>query len=432
VNRVVRRSAGIFAEQFQVLTVLRFPAYRFFWIAIFVQVAGQMAARFTIGWLAFHLTGSPLYLGYVALFQAVPLFTLGMVGGLVADRFDQRKILVVTQGVAAAVVVALAVLGLRDQLAIWHLLVASIFLGAVQAFDNPSRLSLYPYLLPDRTHLPHAVASIAIIFQMNQMISPAIAGFLIASFGAHYTLFLTAVAISVMGGMVTLLHVDQPVRGRGVNPIRDLTAGARYIWGHTGLRTLMTLNFTAAFFGMGYVLMLPAFAGDIYHVDARGLGFLSSAGGLGAFFGIVVTPRLIRRYPAGLVLAGSVVSLGLSIAVFAAVPWFYAGLVLMVWVGLSGFAYLTSADTAIQAVVPDHLRGRVMALLLLRWSFVPFGTAVMGALADRFALQTVVAGGGLLAVLSSVVAVGISREFRALSLDSVTHEEPKPAPGESV
>ncbi|MEE8518373.1 MAG: MFS transporter [Dehalococcoidia bacterium] len=416
-NRVVRRSVGVFAEQFEVLSVLRLPAYRFFWTAIFIQVAGQMAARFTIGWLAFDLTGSPLYLGYIALFQAVPLLAFGLVGGLVADRFDQRRVLVVTQGVAAAVIIALAVLGLRDELEIWHLLVASIFLGAVQAFDNPSRLSIYPYLLPDRTHLPNAVASIAVIFQMNQMFSPAIAGFLIASVGAHYGLFLTAVAIGAMGGMVTLLRFDQPVRGRGGSPLRNLVAGAQYIWGQTGLRTLMILNFAGGFFGMGYVLLLPAFAGEVFEVDARGLGILSSAGGVGAFFGIVLTPKLMNRYPPGLVLAGSVVSLGLSVAVFSSVPWFYVALPLMVWVGLSGFAYLTSADTIIQATVPDELRGRVMALLLMRWSFVPFGAFAMGALADRFALQPVVAGGGILAVVTGLLAAGISREFRALRLE---------------
>ena len=193
----------------------------------------------------------------------------------------------------------------------------------------------------------------------------------------------------------------------------------------------MILNFAGGFFGMGYVLLLPAFAGEVFEVDARGLGILSSAGGVGAFFGIVLTPKLMNRCPPGLVLAGSVVSLGLSVAVFSSVPWFYVALPLMVWVGLSGFAYLTSADTIIQARVPNELRGRVMALLLMRWSFVPFGAFAMGALADRFALQPVVAGGGILAVITGLLAAGISREFRALRLEEApaqsTETEARPA-----
>ena len=429
---IAKQSAGILADQFQVLSVLQFPAFRFFWIAVFIQVAGQLSVRFIIGWLAFDLTGSTLYLGYVALGQAVPVITFGLIGGLMADRFDQRKVLVVTQALSAAIIAALATLGIMGKLGIEHLLVAAVLLGSLQAFDNPSRLSLFPHLLPDRSHLPRAVTAIAVIFQMNQLVSPAVAGFLIASIGAHVSLYVTAVAIATMGAMVMMLPIGQVARRSEGNPVANLVAGVQYVWGLPGLRMVMALNFGAAFFALGHVLMLPAFAAAVFEVDSRGLGFLGSAAGLGAFFGIIVTPKLIRRYSAGIVTAGTVISLGLSVMAFSSVPWYPIALTLMVWVGLSAYAYLTGIDIIIQTLVPDELRGRVMALLLMRWSFVPFGATLMGVLANRFDLQLVVGGSAFVAFLCGLVAIGVSREFRALRVGGPQGNEPQAAPAASA
>jgi MFS family permease len=370
-------------------------------------------------------------LGYVALFQAIPAIPLSILGGVAADRLDRRRVLMATQTLAALVIGFLGALALTGQIAYWHLLGASFLLGAAQAFDNPSRISLYPGLLPDRSHLPAAVASVAVIFQMNQMVAPAVAGYIIAYLGVSSSFFAAAVAVGVMGALIGLLQ-DRREGGRPPgDPLKNLAEGGRYLWTSPVYRAVMGLNFLAAFFGMSYALLLPAVAGEVLHVGAGGLGLLTSASGVGALGGIVMTPRLMNRLPAGRVLTGSVAGLGMALLAFAFTSWFPLALAVMVLLGATSYSYLTSIDIIVQTTVPDQLRGRVIAVLLMRWSLVPFGAALLGAVADVVGVPLALGGGALLTVLCSLAVAAASPALRTLPA-LAPWEAARPAPAAST
>ncbi len=396
-------------------SVLRFRDFRIFWSALLVQVAGHTMMRFTIGWLAFHLTGSPLFLGIVALASALPSIIMRLAGGVYADRLDQRYIIVYAQAVSAVILGGLAFLTITGRVEIWHLMAASFLSGAAQSFDDPSRSSLYPHLLPDRSHLVDAVPLISIAWRMNQLLAPVGAGFLIAfagggeQEGAGFSFAVSAAAFLAMVMAIPLLRVRAIQRARAGSPLQSLVEGIHFVSRDEVFRVLVITNCFIALFGVGYIMMLPVFAVEVFDVDAVGLGILASVGGIGAMGGVLLPSVLMRRYAAGKVIIGAMLGFGGFLLAFAISPWFLVSLFLMGALGISSFVLLTAIEITVQMVVPDQLRGRVMSLMGLRFSLISVGAFLMGGVAEFTDVRLAVGGGALLIMLYAVV-VGLSNQ----------------------
>ena len=407
-------------HQLQIFSVLRFRDFRLFWSVLLVQVAGHMMMRFTFGWLAFHLTGSPLSLGYVALATAIPGILMRLAGGVFADRVDQRYVIVATQIISAVVIGGLAFLTVTGSVELWHLIAASFLSGAVQSFDDPSRSSLFPHLLPDRSHLVNAVPMFSIIWRVNQMVAPAMAGFLIAyaatgeNEGAGPAFAVSAATFVVMAMVMPLLRVRGVQRARSGNALQSLAEGTQYVWRHDLFRVLVITNCFIAVFGVGFIMMLPVFAEEVFHVDATGLGILTSAGGVGSLGGVILTPILMRRFAEGKVIIGMMLAFGGFLLAFAVTPWFYVAMFLVGVLGLTSYAFLTAMEITVQTMVPDQLRGRVMSLMGLRFSLISLGTFLMGVVANFTDVRWAVGGGAVLIVVYAVI-IGLSnRAIRSI------------------
>ena len=372
--------------------------------------------RFTLGWLAFHITGSPLSLGYVALFQAIPTIALTMVGGVLADQRDKRQVIIATQVVATLVAGTLAFLTITDRVELWHLIVTSFLIGATQSLEGPSRVSLYPQLLPDRSQLPNAVTVVSGVWQFSNVGAPTIGGFVIAYAGAGNSLVLSALAFVVMAVTIRLVRVARVQQPASTNPLETLLEGARYCWRENLVRVLIGLGFFSGLFAFSFPLLLPIFAEDILHVDARGLGILAAAAGVGSVAGTFGTPMLAHRFHVGNLIVVELVLMSGFLVAFAFSSWYLVSVALMVPIGFMGYSNVTLIAILIQTVVPDELRGRVMGVQSLRWTLMPLGAAVL-AIASNFigAPLALAVGAILVGVIAAMVGIA-STHLRRLQM----------------
>jgi len=206
---------------------LHYPAYRAFWLGLLASVSGFQMLRFGQFWLVYQLTGSPLPLGYVGLAHGVPAICLNLFGGVFADKFDQRRLIMLTQSLTASLIFVLATLTLLDAVHIWHVLVIAFCAGAVESFDQPARQSLYPHLI-DRQVMVSAVALNSCIWQGTRIIIPAVAGGMIAWAGTAVAFYLAGLGFVTMAAVMYSLQVPRitrPARGSAAQHILD--AGSR-------------------------------------------------------------------------------------------------------------------------------------------------------------------------------------------------------------
>lgn len=385
---------------------LRYRDFRIFWLGLVAQVTGQQMTMVTLGWLAFDLTQSPLALGFINLVTAVPRIIVNMAGGVLADRFDPRTLITVAQTISLVMLVTVAVLALTDRAAVWNLAVAALVIGLVQSFDEPSRASLFPRLLPDRSLIPLAVPLTSVAWSATRIVAPSIAGFVIAASGAGPSFLLSAAGAGAMAAAMRLVHPQQAAAGKHGTMLGDLKAGAAYVWGHSVFRPLILLAIAASVFGQGYMLTFPVFQVEVYDVGARELGLMYSSTGVGAMAGLFVYSRYFRQRGAGHVLLGSGGLFGATIVAFALAPWFEVALVLLFLSGTFGVVQITTGQVILQMLVEDRLRGRVMALYGVHWGLLPVGGALMNAIAQGTGAPIALAGaGGILLVVAVTLAL---------------------------
>ena len=397
------RLFGGFVEFF---AALRYRDFRLFWIGLVAQVTGQQMTIVTLGWLAYDLTQSALALGLINLVSAAPRIVVNLAGGVLADRFDPRTLVVAAQTTAVAVLVALAVLAVTDQAVVWHLAAAAVMIGLVQSFDEPARASFFPRLLPDRSLIPIAVPLTSVAWSSTRIVAPSIAGFVIAAAGAGPSFFVAAAGAAAMAAVMRMVHPQQAAVGRHGTMLGDLKAGAAYVWAHPVFRPLLLLALACSAFGQGYMMTFPVFQVEVYDVSPRELGFMYSSAGVGAMVGLFVYSRYFKQRGAGLVLLGSAGSFGAMLVAFALTPWFEAALVLLFLSGAVGVMQITTGQVILQTLVEDSLRGRVMALYGVHWALLPVGGAMMNSLAERTGAPTAVAAGGaVLVAVTLAIAV---------------------------
>ena len=393
-------------RQFHALSVLQYKGFRLFWSGLMLQIAGHTMMQVTVGWLAFNLTGSALDLGYVTLALAVPSVSLTAVGGVFADRWDPRRIIAIIQAVAAVMVTTLAVLSITDRMELWHLIVGAFVTGSVIAFDQPSQQALFPRLLPDRRQLANAVPLIGVAWDFNRIISPAIAGFLIHAGGAGTSFLVSVAGFSAMVVMVQLVRPRKAERIHAGNVFQNLREGVSYIRRHQTFRILVSLAYLNSFLGMSYIPLLPIFAVDVLHVDARGLGFLASAGGVGAIAGGLFAPRMLGRFRAGRLLTVGTLLFGAALTGFAFSTSFPLSMALIAVEAAASTLVFVVIEIVLQMLVPDQLRGRVMGIMTIVWSMPALGAAVIAPIAN-FTSPSIALGGAAVLMTLNVLAIRI-------------------------
>lgn len=373
------------------LLALSVRNFRLYWLALITQVIGQQMFAFTLGWLAFEITGSQAQLGFIHLCGFVPQFVLTLLGGVLADRIDARKLIGIAQINAALAMGLVGVTALLGMAQLWHLALGAFLWGLSAAIDEPARASFFPRLLP-RPLLRSAVPLISMAFGGSRVIAPSFAGFLIAAAGAPVTFLLSAAAVCTM---IAVLLVVRPAPGEARTHgslLDSFTDNLRYIRANEVFARVIVVALLHATLAMGFIHVLPVFA-KLLQVDSRGLGLLASAAGIGALAGFMsyswVQSRISWR---NLIVSSltiyNVVLIGLA---FSEWYWFSFGMILIS--GVCHGYFLTCAQVMLQTLVDDRYRGRVMSIFALVWSLMFLSGFLLNSAGEWAGPRMALAGG---------------------------------------
>ncbi len=418
------------ARLFNIPPALRYPKYRAYWIGALASVCGYQTLIFSQGWLTFELTGSPLYLGYIGLASASSSIALNLFGGVFADKLDKRRLIVITQLITASLVFLLAFITLLDVVQVWHIILIAFVAGGVGAFDQPAQQALYPHLI-DRKAIVSAVALDSAVWQGMRIVAPAVAGFVISQAGTATAFFLAGAGFVTMAAVMLLLKVPRIESTSGRNPIHDMIEGLKFIGGSAAFSFLIGMAFFNSFFGMAYMMMLPAFAVDILKVGADGQGMLMGMGGIGSLAVTMVMSSMSGSAHRGPMIVGGGAVFGLSVATFALTSLYVGSiplaLTMMLVMGVSNSMYMISIRSSLQLLTPDTMRGRLMGFFGMTWSIMPLGAFQAGAIAEFVGVPVAVAMGGGLVTLFALGPAMMNRQVR--NLDVILQERESRAVG---
>jgi MFS family permease len=394
---------------------LRVRNYRLYWLGLVCYVLGHRAEYVTFGWLVWEVTREPLYLGYLGLAQGVPLIVFQLFGGVLADRTDRVRLLLVTQVLTAlklTLAFTLTVLGFAR---VEHLLALAALSSIFRAFDEPTRMSLVPQLV-DRARLPNAIALGSIPWQASRIIGPSVTGILIAAFGGGVGLGLAALCSWSALVLYGRLHVPHTASAHGHRRMwPEMMEGVRFVARDFVFAALVCLALFNVLFGLSYVTLLPIFADVYYGAGSVGYGVLQAAHGAGALIGTLTIATMASRIrrPGRALLVGATV-MGLTLMLFSYAPVIGLALAVLPIVGFSNTFYLTQVSTFLQQKVPDHLRGRVMSLYSLCWNLLPLGGLIGGALAAAVDARFAVFFGGAMVAANALIFM-MSRRLKTIA-----------------
>lgn len=356
--------------------------FRLFWFGQIISLSGTWMHSVAQSWLVYSLTKSPLSLGIIASLSSLPILILTLFGGMVADRYPKRNILIVTQVLSVLPALALGILTDTDTITIWQVGIIAFFLGTVNAFDVPARQAFLAEVV-NKGDITNAIALNSAAFNGARVIGPVIAGFLIARFGLPACFYLNALSFVAVIVALSKIQARGVVTARSAGLFSDIAAGGRFVMKERAILYIMALIGLFSLFGIPYITLLPVLAAEILHVGAKGLSLLVAAAGAGSLCAalIIAFKGEVERKDIYIPLSGlvfSVAILGISFS-----RSFHLSLFFIFLAGWGVVSYLATSNSYIQNMVPDALRGRVMSLYILVFlGLAPVGNSVIGIMAD--------------------------------------------------
>ena len=386
------------------LRALRHRNFQLFVIGQLISLIGTWMQQVAESWLMYRLTGSAMLLGAIGFAGLFPVLVLGPIAGHVADKHDRRRILIITQIAAMVLAFILAALTLTHLIHEWHLFVLATCLGIVNAFDMPARQAFIVQVV-ERDDLVNAIALNSTMFNGARIVGPAIAGLVVAAVGEGWCFFANGVSyIAVVVCLIVMRATRPPSTGGTGTAMENIIEGFRYVGTTAPVRALLLLIGVVSFTGMPYAVLMPIFADRILHAGPSGMGILMGAAGAGALVSSIA--MALRKSVKGLgkwVMIASM-TFGASLIAFSSSHTFWLSVVFLVPVGGAMMMQMASSNTLIQSMVPDELRGRVMAVYSMMFLGVaPFGSLAAGAVSNHIGAPLTLAGGGAICIIASIV-----------------------------
>jgi MFS family permease len=398
------------------LRALRHRNFKLFTIGQTVSQIGNWMQQVAMGWLVYRLTSSELLLGLIAFAAQSPVFFFGPFGGVIADRANRHRVVIAMQSLMMVQATILASLVFTDVVQYWHVLVLSVFFGIVNAFEIPSRQAFLLEMVNGREDLPNAIALNSSIFNGARLVGPAIAGFVIAAFGESIAFIINAA--SYLGVLTALFAMriepreKKRIRGR---VLASLRAGFVYGFRFLPIRMVLNLVAAAAIFGVPFTVLLPVFAVEVLHGDARTLGFMMSATGVGALSGALFLAA--RETVRGLskVIVACATLFGGALVVFGLSRWLWLSLLALALAGFGMMVMMAASNTFLQTIATERKRGRIVSMYTMAYiGLAPFGSLLAGAVAQRLSASFTIAFGGVTVIGSALLFARYIPEFREL------------------
>ncbi len=366
------------------LRALRSRNYRLFVAGQSVSLVGTWMQTIAMSWLVYRLTGSAFLLGIIGFTSQIPTFLLAPVAGVLADRWNRRNLLIATQVLAMLQAVVLAAIVLFGVVQVWHIVVLSLLLGIVNAFDIPVRQSFVVEMVSNREDLSNAIALNSSMVQGARLIGPMIAGLLVASVGEGICFILNSVSyLAVLLALVAMQIGPSPHQGKPHRHVfHELKEGFRYAFSFGPIRSILLLVALVSLTGMPYSVLVPVFAKEILHGGVHTFGFLMTAGGCGAFIGTVYLASRKSVLGLGRLIVIAALLFPVGISAFAVSTNINVSFISLVVVGFGGITLIASCNTILQTILDEDKRGRVMSFFTVAFmGMAPFGSFGAGTMA---------------------------------------------------
>ena len=400
-----------------ILRALQYRNYRLFFTGQIISLIGTWMQNMAMGWLVYRLTNSPVALGIIGFTSQITTFFLSPFAGAWADRWNRRRIIIITQCLAMLQAFIFAYLALSGTIKLWHIIALSVLFGLVMSFDMPMRQAFTVDIIDDKQDLGNAIALNSLMFNIARFAGPTIAGLVIAGFGEGICFLLNGV--SYIAVIVSLFAMRMPhnaaVKDTG-RIMQSMKEGIIYTFGFAPMRFIMLLMGMVSLIVMPYAVLLPVFARDVLRGNAQTLGFLMGASGLGAVSGAVYLASMKSTKGLGGIIAGAGVIMGIGLIAFSLSTVLWLSLLLMFFIGFGVMVHMASSNTLLQTIVDDDKRGRVMGLFIMAFiGLAPFGSLLEGALAARIGTPNTLLISGIICLAGAIVFIRRLKHFNAVT-----------------
>lgn len=395
---------------------LRYRDFALFWSGALVSNVGNWMQQATVPFVLFQMTGSAAWIGLAAFLQFLPMMAMNAVGGVLADRFDRKRMLLATQMGLMALTFLLFVLWETDQARPGVLVAVVAVMGLVAGIQQPTWHSFVPLLVP-RERLLNAVALNSAQFNGARAVGPAVAGVVLAAWGPGAAFLVNGLSfLFVIAALAGVRATQAAPEGRSGGFRGDFGAAVRYVRGHAAISLAISLVALTSLIGAPIVQFTAVFARDVFRVGEVAYGILVAAFGAGAVAGAVVVGAYGEHVRRSRLAVSGVLALGLGALGLGGAPGYGFGLAAVTVMGAASLVVVSALSTSIQLAVRDDMRGRVMAVFMMSFTGAfPLGALLQGRLADTFGVESTVAGAGVLLV--GVAAVLLARPHVMLPLD---------------
>jgi len=380
----------------RVFRALRYRNYRLFFIGQGISLIGTWMQQVAISWLVYSLTNSAFLLGVVAFSGLICTFLLTPFAGVLVDRLDRHRILVITQTLAMLQAFALAAVVLTGTAAVWNLVLLSMALGLINAFDMPTRQSFVLDMVTNRADLGNAIALNSSLFNGARLIGPSVAGVLVALVGEGLCFLINGISfIAVIACLLAMKIAPTPPREKHEDFFRGMKDGSNYAFGFRPIKYIIILLAFTALVAMPYPVLMPVFAKEVLQGGANTLGFLMAAAGVGALAGAIYLALRKNVFGLDKVIVVSTFSFGIGLICFSLSRITALSMLFMALTGFGMVVQLAACNTILQTIADDDKRGRVMSLYIMSFmGLAPFGSLLFGGLADVIgAPHTLLIGG---------------------------------------
>ncbi|MCK9220745.1 MAG: MFS transporter [Bacteroidales bacterium] len=387
-----------------IFSSLRSRNYRLYFTGQGISLIGTWMQNIALSWLIYRITGSVFLLGLIGFTSQIPTFILAPFSGVLTDRFNRLRIMIITQVCFMIQAGIMAFLVLFNLIDVWHIIVLSIVFGIISAFDAPARQSLVIDLIDKPENLGNAIALNSAIFNAARLVGPAVAGIIIAVVGEGICFSLNALSfIAVLAALLQIKITRKQVPPKTTNFKKSFFEGFHYTFQSMPIRTLILMLATLSLVGLPFIVLLPAYAKDILLGGSDTLGFLMSALGAGALTGALYMAT--RKTVLGLskIIAVNTILLGLAIVLASFSDKLCFSLIIFFFGGLSMVLFLSSVNTMLQSITDEDKRGRVMsfyAMALMGTS--PIGNLLAGTIASGIGISHTFLIGGTVTVLIGI------------------------------
>lgn len=388
---------------------LRNPNFRLVWTTSLFSSAARWVQQVSLGWLAFDLTDSAALLGVLLFVYQAPTFAMSPLIGVLVDRVDRRRLLIISQTSMAAVAVVLALDITLGYVEVWHLYIFAIVSGVESTIIHVVRQALIPAVVP-RESLLNAISLNSAALTSTRIVGPFLAGLLIVGVGVEGNFLIQAVLLTCVAAAAFPLRI-RPLEkeigessGRG-SIRQDIAVALRFIWGISALRVQFGIQYLMLFLAMPFSNFLPVWAEKVLGLEADGLGALYSAAGIGALLGTLALASAGNVRHKGPLMAIVVAVLGLTFLGLGVSSLLVVSLVLLAMMGATQSVFSALNMTLVQSRVPHELQGRVMSIFNVGHAMIAIGSLTMGVIVDAVGIQPMTAGMGAIVAVLAVVAI---------------------------